>query len=213
MRGAAGRAGRAPYLSLSSALGPLAARRAGPGYGSAELCGSGCPQERASRVPTRARLPPRRPPVRVSDRAPPRPATDGRPRSPRRRTTPPSTLRGRRGFRWRVVSGADRNPESGSDPARAIPRAGNAGSPRLPPRPRPVPADLPPAALLSVPPSPPRAAVPPLPGAREAGPGRGRRRGLAVRGGGPAASSSAAAFSMPPVLCYRAAPRRAEGGR
>ncbi|OXB54833.1 hypothetical protein ASZ78_005766 [Callipepla squamata] len=33
-------------------------------------------------------------------------------------------LRGRRGFRWRVVSGADRNPESGSDPARAIPRAG-----------------------------------------------------------------------------------------
>lgn len=86
---------------------------------------------------------------------------------------------------------------------RASPRA-RAPSSRISPRGAPLP--VPPPSSPLVPPS--------LRSPRLAGPGRGRlRRGLPVREGGPAASSSSAAFSMPPVLCYRAAPRRAEGGR
>ncbi|CAN8196976.1 unnamed protein product [Coccothraustes coccothraustes] len=36
---------------------------------------------------------------------------------------PPCSAPARAGFRWRVVSGADRNPERGSDPGLAIPGA------------------------------------------------------------------------------------------
>lgn len=65
------------------------------------------------------------------------------------------------GFRCCAVSGADRNPESGSDPALHIPQAGKAPGP-CPPRPhaclppRPAPHARPRLGLHPRPPHPPR---------------------------------------------------------
>lgn len=144
---------------------------------------------------------------------------------------PPCSAAGRAGFRWRVVSGADRNPESGSDPGLAIPQAGNAGSPRSrPPRtphsfpthPRPTRGTLragPPPRRLRARPGPTRLLSPPRRSPGRAGPRRWRRRGL------PGAAAAAAAPPPPPrppppppppcrlFFVTAAAPRRAEGGR
>ncbi|XP_070950259.1 basic proline-rich protein-like [Macaca nemestrina] len=115
-----------------------------------------------------------RPPAAPASRLrPSRPAADYK----SRHAPPPPP-----GFRCCAVSGADRNPESGSDPALHIPKAGKA--------PGPAPAARPGARPAGPGPRPPPPRAPARPGPAAPRP----PRPAVARRPGPAA--------MPTVLCY-----------
>lgn len=138
----------------------------------------------------------------------------GPPRLPALRTTTPTMPRHRPpGFRCCAVSGADRNPESGSDPARHIPQAGKAPGPcsprphRVPPAapraPRPAPARPPPVPPAPAPVRPPRrlffVTVAGAVGDRSQNPAGFRSRsGIALRPPGSAAAGLASALGARP---------------
>lgn len=117
------------------------------------------------------------------------------------------------GFRCCAVSGADHNPESGSDPALHIPQAGKAPGPcpprphRAPPAapraPRPAPAWPPPASPAPAPVRPPRrlffVTVAGAVGDRSQNPAGFRSRsGIALRPPGSAAAGLASALGARP---------------
>lgn len=117
------------------------------------------------------------------------------------------------GFRCCAVSGADRNPESGSDPALHIPQAGKAPGPcpprphRVPPAaphaPRPAPARPSPAPPAPAPVRPPRrlffVTVAGAVGDRSQNPAGFRSRsGIALRPPGSAAAGLASALGARP---------------